>query len=110
MTIPESPMLWKEGWIVFDAVKAEPMLFQVKDDDKGLMIERSCLIFRTEAEGLAVVRRIFGPDCQRPNYPHRFPVRPMPRDVADCLEELRDRLNLQAFSDGETVWDVKDLH
>jgi hypothetical protein len=33
----------------------------------------------------------------------------MPRDVEDCLFELADRLNLQAFWDGKTLWWVKDF-
>jgi hypothetical protein len=105
---PPDPTTWEEGWVVFDAVRHEPMIFSVKDDEKGLDVKRACIVARTEAEGIEVVRKVFGE--QDPNYPPRFPVRRMPRDVTDCLGELRDRLNLDAVYDGENVWRIWELY
>ena len=105
------PFTWKVGWVVFDAVSMAPLLFQIVDDNPDLqpedhVLDRCALIFETEKAGLAAVEKLFGAN---PKYPDRFPVRPMPRDVPDCLSELQERLDLQAFSDGTTVWRVRSV-
>ena len=107
-------MTWKEGWVVFNAAEGAPMLCKIDNNNPDVapadrVIERSVLIFQTEEAGLACVRKMFGKGVQDPNYPHRFPVKKMPRDVPDCLHALGERLKLQAFSDGETIWMVRDL-
>jgi hypothetical protein len=113
MSMPD-PLQWTEAWVIFNAVEDAPLLCKIDNRDSKVDpadrgVERAVCIFQTEAAGLAYVRKMFGVSAQDPRYPHRFPVRPMPRDVPDCLHELQERLNLQAFTDGETVWMVRDL-
>jgi hypothetical protein len=102
---PPDPFTWKDGWVVFDLVAEAPLVFQIANAAES--VDRCGLIFQTEGAGIAMVKKLF--QNKELGYPDRLVLRRMPRDVESCLVELQERLKLQAFSDGETIWAVRDL-